>query len=352
MIELTDVIHDHKAIVLAALLIISALGAWACRAVMRRLAVVDTPVSRSSHVVPTPRGGGLFFVLLISLGLLWLQVHFATLLAVSGGLVAALGLADDFRGLSARLRFLGQGVIALGSIVWMLLALEPLHQIDVLFCLLVFPLGVLWLTGVTSAYNFMDGIDGLAAGQAVIMGGGIAALAYLTGETGWMMAGIWLALSVFGFLIFNWAPASLFMGDVGSTFLGWLFAALSLVLPMMTEISWASLPLLLMLFLVDAGHTVILRLVRGENVTTAHRHHIYQQMVDRLGSHAAVSVLYFLVTLIALLPLSLLATMRPDLELQLALAGLGSVFLLALLVRYRLKSLGYRAQRARMLARK
>lgn len=352
MIELNAVIHDHTAIVLATLLVIALLGTWACRSILRRLAVVDVPGSRSSHVTPTPRGGGIVFVVLVVLGLLLLQVQFAALLAITGGLVAILGLADDIRGLSPRLRFLGQGVIALGFIVWLLLALEPLHRIDILFCLLVFPLGVIWLTGVTSAYNFMDGIDGLAAGQGVIMGGGIAALGYLTGEAGWMLAGGWIALSVLGFLVFNWARASLFMGDVGSTYLGWLFAALSIVLPIVTEISWASLPLLLMLFLVDAGHTVVLRLFRGENITTAHRHHIYQHMVDRLGSHAGVSLLYFLVTLIGLLPLSLLATQRPDIELELALAGLGSVFLLAILVRHRLKSLGYRAQRARMLARK
>ena len=152
--------------------------------------------------------------------------------------------------------------------------------------------------------------------------------------------------------MFNWAPASLFMGDVASTFLGWLFAALALVVPMVSDISWASLPLLLMLFLVDAGHTVVMRFVRGEKVTTAHRHHIYQQMVDRLGSHAWVSILYFLVTLIWLLPLSIMATRQPELELEMALAGLSSTLLLALLVRQRLKSLGYRAQRARMLARK
>ncbi|GAA3954819.1 hypothetical protein GCM10022278_11800 [Allohahella marinimesophila] len=291
-------------------------------------------------------------MLLIMLGLLLLELPFAAVLAISGGLVALLGLADDIRGLSARVRFLGQVIIALAFIVWLLLALEPLHRIDILFCLLVFPLGVIWLTGVTSAYNFMDGIDGLAASQAVIMGVGIAALAHLTDESSWILAGAWIAVSVLGFLVFNWARASVFMGDVGSTFLGWLFAALSIVLPVITEISWASLPLLLMLFLVDAGHTVVLRLVRGENVTTAHRQHIYQHMVDRLGSHAGVSVLYVLVTLIGLLPLSLLATQRPDLELELALAGLGSVFLLAVLVRYRLKALGYRAQRARMLARK
>jgi UDP-N-acetylmuramyl pentapeptide phosphotransferase/UDP-N-acetylglucosamine-1-phosphate transferase len=151
-----------------------------------------------------------------------------------------------------------------------------------------------WIVGLTNAYNFMDGIDGLAAGQAVIAAVAMAWLSQVWGADQVALAMAILAGSVLGFLSHNWPPAKIFMGDVGSAFLGFSFAGWAVLssntpsnkLPF---VAWA---VLLAPFLFDTGITLISRIVRGQRWYAAHREHFYQRLIRRGWSHLAVTSLY------------------------------------------------------------
>src|SRR5437868_6483485 len=165
----------------------------------------------------------------------------------------------------------------------------------------------LWIIGLTNAYNFMDGIDGMAGGVALSAG---IAWMWLASNMHNVFA-LWIALAItassLGFLAHNWSPAKIFMGDVGSTFLGYSFA----VLPLMTHTPPAAgraaalLPLAALLlvwpFAFDSGTTFFRRLLRGENVFAAHRSHLYQRLVRAGETHRNVSSLYMGLALSGLL---------------------------------------------------
>lgn len=265
--------------------------AWVRRIALRR-SILDIPNERSSHVAPTPRGGGAAIVAVCVAG--W--VVFGLQSGEGGWLAAcALGVAlvsavDDVRPLGTGLRM---GVhlaaaVALGLAVGGWETIEaPVGELGL--GLLGLPLAVFWLVGLTNAYNFMDGIDGIAATQAVV------------GGAGWALAGAWLgnpfvslsgglvAGGSLGFAIHNWPPARIFMGDVGSAFLGFVFAGLALY-------GEGRLPLASLLFVwpfvFDAAYTFVRRAARGENVFKAHRSHLYQRLVIAGWSHRRTTMVY------------------------------------------------------------
>jgi UDP-N-acetylmuramyl pentapeptide phosphotransferase/UDP-N-acetylglucosamine-1-phosphate transferase len=211
-------------------------------------------------------------------------------------LIAGLGWLDDRRSLSAASR-LGGHVAAAAALLacagwWDLVTLPVVGAVSLAW--LGLPLALLWIVGLTNAYNFMDGIDGLAGGQAVVAGLGWAWMgravdAPAVGAIGWTVA-----LSSAAFLVHNWSPARIFLGDVGSGFLGYTFAALPFLA---SEAAGADarlrLPaaaaLMVSPFVFDAVWTFGRRLARGENVFLAHRSHLYQRLVLSGWSHAAVS---------------------------------------------------------------
>jgi|CXWL01.1.fsa_nt_gi UDP-N-acetylmuramyl pentapeptide phosphotransferase/UDP-N-acetylglucosamine-1-phosphate transferase len=258
-------------------------------------ALLDMPNARSSHAVPTPKGGGLGVLVGLGVGA-WLVPAFPVR-SVLGPLlcIAMLSLMDDLRPLSPRFRLVGH--IAIAALV--LATLGEFRRIAVPpFGTLVMPAilvacTMLWLVGVTNVYNFLDGIDGLAGVQAVV--GGVA--------WWWIGArhdlpltaalGSVVAAAAAGFLPFNWSPARIFLGDVGSASLGLAFAMLPLVASR-EGAAWAAPVgvLLLWPFLFDATLTVIRRLRRGERVTEAHRSHLYQRLVVTGWSHTRTTLLY------------------------------------------------------------
>ena len=280
---------------------VAAVASWALVGVVRRAAlrrgVLDVPNERSSHTAPTPRGGGLALAVCAAGAWALAVAAGAPGRAVVGlGLpalaVAALGGADDVRPLGAGLRLAVQAAAAAVA-VW---ALGPWPGVAVPG-LGVVPLGAaggvaagLWVVGLTNVYNFMDGIDGIAGLQAAVAGAAWAAVGALGGGlvAGWTGAAVGGA--ALGFLVHNWAPARVFMGDVGSAFLGFTFAALALVgddprVPLAAlAFVWP--------FAFDGGYTLARRLVRGENVFRAHRSHVYQRLVVAGASHRAVAALY------------------------------------------------------------
>ena len=162
------------------------------------------------------------------------------------------------------------------------------------------PLAFFWVVGLTNAYNFMDGIDGLAGSQAVIAGVGWAGLGWLRGEPLVSLLGLLVAGSSLGFLLHNWPPARIFMGDVGSAFLGFTFAALSVLAAQQNPRLAVAGILLLWPFIFDTIGTFLRRLRRRENVFAAHRSHLYQRLVIAGYSHRTVTLLYSGLALVGL----------------------------------------------------
>ena len=267
--------------------------------------IIDHPNERSSHSTPTPRGGGLAIVVVVTGTGLWsmreAEPGRVLVYIVCGLVIAYLGWRDDVHSLSTRVRFAVQGLVAAVSIYGLGYAREvtiPLVgelQLGAFGVVITF----LWIVGLTNAYNFMDGIDGIAGGVA------------LAGGLGWMMLAtqanipfaFWVALAIaassLGFLGHNWSPAKIFMGDVASTFLGYTFAVLPLLSA--TEGGDALMlgTLLMWTFIMDAGVTFIRRALKRENVFAAHRTHLYQRLVIGGYSHRKVSALYISLTLLA-----------------------------------------------------
>lgn len=263
-----------------------------------RRRLLDQVNERSSHQTPTPRGGGLG----LSLGLLgaWLTAAWSGLdvslvmLATALTLMTALGWWDDHASLPARWRLVAQFLIAglalaaigiptqatLGG--WILSA--PLWLIW-----LVALVGVVWLVNLT---NFMDGIDGIAGGQGLVAG--ISAgllLAASTADVRWAFLGWATAGACAGFLIWNQPPARIFMGDVGSTTLGLVFACLVLAeLHAGVALDVALLPLAP--FILDATGTLARRAWRREHLSQAHRSHLYQRLARHWGGHGSVTLVY------------------------------------------------------------
>ncbi len=284
---------------------IATLSAYLGVAWMRRWAhqhLLDIPNERSSHSEPTPRGGGLLIVL-VTLAGLWLGVPLLPinlpllpLLAFSFGalLIAMISWRDDIRPLSMGVRF---GAHVLGACL-VIAFVGPIRVVELpLFDSLnlgwlSLPLTFLWLVGLTNAYNFMDGIDGLAGSQAVLAGLGWFVLGTLIGHPMVGLVGILLAGSSLGFLGHNWPPARIFMGDVGSAFLGFSLASL-VVFGALFDLRLPVAGILLVWpFVFDTGFTILRRLLRGENVLAAHRSHLYQRLILAGWNHRAVTLLY------------------------------------------------------------
>lgn len=293
-----------------------------------RRAILDVPTTRSSHTVPTPRGGGLAVVVTVVAGVAVLaatrRIPAPTAVALLCGVpVALVGWVDDRRGVSPRARLLVQAASAVAA-VWALGGLPAFRAGPFGAVALgsagaaLATLGVVWLTNL---YNFMDGIDGLAGGQAVVVAAAGGALAWSTGAPHIAMPAWLLAAAAAGFLAWNWAPARIFMGDVGSGFVGFSFAVLALASERQGGPSAALWVLLLGAFVFDASVTLARRAWYGESVTTPHRAHAYQRATQSGASHAAVTTACLAITG-SLAVLGWLGTTRPTLAPAAAAAGL------------------------------
>lgn len=273
--------------------------------------LMDRPNERSSHKVPTPRGGGVAFVVtfLIALvvlhPLLGIDPHFAMGSAGAGVVVAVLGFVDDRRGLKARTRFAGHLLAAcwflyfLGSVPPM-----PIFGFTVDLGIAGFALAALFLVWMINLFNFMDGIDGLASLEAVAAAAYGALLWALREPSGNWTAAVLLACCVAGFLVWNFPPARIFMGDAGSGFLGLIVAALALWCGRAhPELFWSWL-ILIGCFMVDATTTLVRRVRRGDRFSEAHRSHAYQYASRKLGAHRPVTLWVFAINTVWLLPIA------------------------------------------------
>jgi Fuc2NAc and GlcNAc transferase len=285
------------------LLFIAAAGASLTMThLVRRYAVarsiVDVPNGRSLHERPVPRGGGVAVAATVLSGMVLLTVFSDlpvtwTVAVVGGGTpIALVGWLDDRQWVTRRLV---RGLVHFVGAAWALWWLGGLPVLSLGTIALAMPvvgavlaaIGIVWWTNL---YNFMDGIDGLAGGQAVTVAGAAGLLMMLTGSDPMLaLPAFLLAGAAAGFLVLNWSPARIFMGDVGSGFIGFVFATLAIA----TENAGA-LPLLVWVllsgvFLFDSTVTLLRRVLRGEHWYHAHCVHAYQRLVTAGRSHAAVT---------------------------------------------------------------
>jgi len=266
------------------------------RRLAKRLGLFDIPNQRSSHTQATPRGGGLPITILTLSAAVWhlASGEFSPVLAayvVGAFLIALVSWLDDVRRMSRLLRISFHFLAAL-LVVGAVLLKDPRPSLNV-FIIVAVPVVLTWVVGFTNIFNFMDGIDGLAGGQALVSGLWWAAVAIVSGNPVLLWLSLAIAASSIGFLLHNWSPARIFMGDVGSAFLGYTFAVFPLISgdPVNLRL-WCGGILTVWPFAFDGAVTVIRRLLRNENIFEAHRQHIYQRLV-RLGwSHQAVALLY------------------------------------------------------------
>jgi UDP-N-acetylmuramyl pentapeptide phosphotransferase/UDP-N-acetylglucosamine-1-phosphate transferase len=305
--------------------------------------VLDVPNARSSHTRATPRGGGIAIVAVVA----WAAIVAAVLWpgassALAGLIVASLAIAavswlDDLRPLKNRIRF-GMHLAAAAA---MIAVVGPVRSVDLgsLGTLhlgaVAWPLTLLWIVGMTNAFNFMDGIDGIAGITAAVAGVAVAAAAACLGVEPLAAVGLAFAGAAIGFLTCNWPPARIFMGDVGSAFCGFLIAVLPLLgggpattrLAMITAVAmWP--------FIFDTAFTLCRRTAKRENIFKAHRSHLYQRLVIAGWSHRAVSSLYgglsAMAAAVALAPLCDAALARTATTLAAATIAVGMALLLAL----------------------
>ncbi|MDP1604756.1 MAG: glycosyltransferase family 4 protein [Legionella sp.] len=297
------------------ILILSAMLTWALRRYALTINLLDIPNHRSSHSVPTPRGGGIAFVfcfLLALSGLAWLQIISLSLFAVLGGVglfIAVLGFLDDNYNIAAKWRLLGH-FIACGFSVFLLGGMPDISFFSwTLSSSLVSDiLAVFYLVWLLNLYNFMDGIDGIAAIEAVTVCLNGALLYWFHSYQFAMFLPCVLAVAVAGFLFWNFPPARIFMGDAGSGFLGFILGVLSIQAAMINSHFFWSWMILLGVFIVDATVTLLNRARCGERLFEAHCNHAYQHASRYYGQHITVTLSVFIINLLWLLPMAFMVS--------------------------------------------
>lgn len=278
---------------------------WCCVWAYRKWAlgrqVLDVPNARSSHTRPTPRGGGVGIVAVVlaaeAIGVqIWPNIRWELLAALMAGLAIALvSWLDDLRGLSARVRL---GIHSLGAIAF---TATFLHCAETSWAEHpALPIGMaLWIVAMTNFFNFMDGIDGLAGSQFFITGLSWSTVGALGGAEATMILGAVMAAAAAGFLCFNWPPATIFMGDVGSAFCGFTAAVMPFIAATdhsaaagETGTWWIAGVIFLFPFFFDASTTLFRRALAGEKIWEPHRSHLYQRLTRSGWSHVTVTGIY------------------------------------------------------------
>ncbi len=280
-------------------------------AMARFVRVMDIPNARSSHSRPTPKSGGIAIVATFVIGSLItyfvaeiarIEDRFFWGYVISAVLLAIVSFVDDIAQKTFLAKVMTQvlcvSVVLASGVVLTRLAIP--HWGEVQLGWLGYALTFLWILGLTNTYNFMDGLDGLAAGVAVIAAGFLCAIALEQKSVFVYISSYVLLAGAAGFLLLNFPPARIFMGDVGSAFLGFTFATLAVIGSSLDlgRLSFYIVPMLLFHFIFDTVFTFFRRLLRREKVYVAHRTHLYQ-LLNSLGySHRAVCLFHYAITVV------------------------------------------------------
>lgn len=280
------------AVAFAALAFCSAVLTKIILRILIHRAILDHPNERSSHTIPTPRGGGIAIVILclIAWGITYYQDQPPLLYLPLIGAVILAGISwlDDLKPLSAKLRFSIQAVVVAISLPW-ITSVGSVSQGLLPAPLEIGLMAFVWL-GFINFFNFMDGIDGISGVETIGIGGGLVLLWVFNTQALFPhpYLGLSLAASALGFLWFNWSPAQIFMGDIGSIFIGYLLGGL--LLQTAASGHWPAAIILPLYYLADATLTLVKRAIRGEKIWQAHREHFYQFATQQGKSHRRISL--------------------------------------------------------------
>ncbi|MEP0203555.1 MAG: glycosyltransferase family 4 protein [Halioglobus sp.] len=279
----------------------------------RRKRWLDDPNERSSHTSSTPHGGGLGIFAAFALGSILYAVQapaFDTQLVpllLATFILVIIGWIDDLVALSIALRFSLYALLSVVVVTWILMGSESGVEVWLI------PFAVFFLLWFLNLYNFMDGIDGLAATQCFLACACSALLVFVAAGPGSYAAVCFiLALAHLGFLFFNWPPARLFMGDAGSVPTGFLLGALALYGQLNGLLPLACWLVLLAAFIADATYTLLWRLITGQPVTQPHRLHLYQRLSRYWDSHLRVDILLLALNAFWLFPLAWAISIWPQ----------------------------------------
>lgn len=297
------------------LIIITGLS-WLLTHAVRKYALtrnlMDNPNHRSSHTMPTPRGGGLAFVVMFLITVLCAVYYHlipatqSYILMATGLFLAGLGFLDDYGHIDTRWRLCGH-FAACAVMIW---GVGGMPAITVLNWVIPSSwisnaLGVIYLVWLLNLYNFMDGIDGIAGIEAVSVCIGAALIYGLTNALPLIVLPLFLASAVLGFLFLNFPPARIFMGDVGSSFLGFILGVFSIQAAYVNQNYFWVWLILLGVFIVDATFTLIRRMMNGVKVYEAHRSHAYQHAAQLFGEHLPVTLTVLVINSLWLFPIAL-----------------------------------------------
>lgn len=305
--QLIGWVAQHRIVLLfVTCVFLGASGAWLISGIPFRVHLLDNPNHRSSHKVPTPRGGGVGILLAFIVG--GLSLNIPTTFLFSAILISGISFYGDYLRISVKLRLLVQVICAFIFIFPMLPRISAYFTFFTLgsylpFFFLILPMIFLFIIGTANFYNFMDGINGIAGFSGVIAFGilGIYNLyqPYTSDfQANLSLLAICIAAACLGYLPFNMPRARVFMGDVGSILLGFVFAGLVIYLAR-SYLEMACFTALLFPFYADELTTMAIRLKDHENLIQSHRHHLYQILVNEAGiAHWKVTIAYCTVQLV------------------------------------------------------
>jgi Fuc2NAc and GlcNAc transferase len=294
--------------------------------------IVANPNFRNLHASPLPVGGGIVFsfVFVFSLFFIWwlnqISDDLFWVLAVGGGSAALFGFLDDLKDIRASSKLVAQFFLSGWLLFW--LGGGPLLSIDWIPVLVAIPVTALFLVWMVNAYNFIDGIDGMAVSSAVFVSGAITLVMLLNNsKTEFIIVPVLLLTTTSTFMVFNWPPASIFMGDSGSVFLGYIFGALILFTVKSGDISIWTWLIVFGYFFADTTVTQFMRIFLVKKWYLPHRSHAYQNLARITGSHLKVTGGVVLYNVVWILPLTIWSVMKPEMALfAVALAIAPSLF--------------------------
>jgi len=313
---------------------ISLIGVYLFRGTAIKYNIIANPNFRTSHEVPLPKGGGIVFSVVFVFGvfsLYWKAYLTLNLLLILGiGPLAALlfGFIDDLIHITAKKKIVFQLFLSFWALFW--LNGGPLFSYNLFPYWLSFSLASLILVCAINAFNFMDGIDGMASSgsfmSALILS---ITLLFTNGSSELLILFMLLSSSLLAFIIFNWPPASIFMGDTGSVFLGYLFGVLMLISVMRGEISLWTWIVVFGYFISDTTFTFLARLMIVKKWYGAHRSHAYQNLARITNSHLKVTLGVLIFHLLWLLPLAFLTIFKSDIAFLWAILAILPGFIVA-----------------------
>ena len=331
------------------ILLLAMIAAFLLTAVVRNYAIkanlVDIPNARSSHVHSTPRGGGISIVITFIIFSMAEVLYFNTseigirmLFPLSGGIVVAvIGLVDDRVDLQAKWRILAHFL----SAAFVMFALDEVptlyvFSMEIRFQLVLYPIYALMLVWLLNLYNFMDGIDGIASVEAVSVFISAGVILFINGDNEVWRLFLIFGVSIVGFLVWNWQPAKIFMGDVCSGFLGFTLGVLALITSTMDYINMWSWMILLAVFVSDATYTLIYRIFKGDRWYQAHRTHAYQILSQYVASHQKVTLGVLVINLVWLFPLAYISSVYESLAVLVTLVAYMPLVFIVVYIKHKL----------------